>query len=301
MKTLLIVNPCSGQKKANRQLAEIIQTLNELDHDVLTYITSKSGDSETAVLRLAGDVDRVICCGGDGTFNEVASGVLKSGAAVPIGYIPSGSTNDFAVSLHLNTNLLEAARDAALGEPQPLDMGLFGARYFSYVASFGAFTRTSYTTPQNLKNLLGHTAYILSGIQELFQLKSYPLRFTLEDGTVIEDKFLFGTISNATSVGGILTLDPQQVDMGDGMMELLLIRAPKDIFELNDCVRALHQKTYDCPMISFVSTSRLEVDALEDMPWTLDGEHEPGHPHIEVQCLHHAIRVAQNRQRPSQD
>lgn len=292
---LLIVNPCSGQMKAKKQLSEIIETLNSLGHEVLVHITSGGGDGEAAAIRFAGKVDQVVCCGGDGTFNEVASGILKSGLDIPIGYIPSGSTNDFAASLHLNTDLLLAAQDAAEGELLALDMGLFNSRYFSYVASFGAFTRTSYATPQSLKNLMGHTAYVLSEIQEISQLKSYPLRFELEDGTVIEDEFVFGAISNSTSVGGILSLDPQQVDMSDGHMELLLIRFPKDIFELNDCLKALQQKSFDCPMISFASTSGLLVNAPESLPWTLDGEHEQGHSQIEVKCLHHAIRVAQKR------
>lgn len=290
-KLLLIINPCAGQKKGKKLLADIIEIFNRADYIVITYISSGSGDAEAACIRYASQVDRVVCCGGDGTFNETVSGVLKSGKDLPIGYIPAGSTNDFAASLHLSSDLLQAARDIVDGQPKRLDIGLFGKRYFSYVASFGAFTRTSYTTPQNLKNALGHTAYVLSGIQELSQIRFHPLRFTLSDGSIIEDKFLFGAISNSTSVGGVLTLAPDRVDMADGKFELLLIRAPKDLFELSDCVRALQQKTYNSPMITFLSTDSLTVSAPEGLCWTIDGEQEPGHAETEVSCLHHAIHV----------
>lgn len=288
---LLIVNPCAGQKKAKKQLAEIIEIFNRANYTVVTHITACPGDAETACIRYAGAVDRIVCCGGDGTFNETLSGVIKSGQNIPIGYIPAGSTNDFAAGLQLSPNLLDAARDIVNNNAIPLDIGAFGDRYFSYVASFGAFTKTSYTTPQSMKNLLGHTAYVLSGIQELSQLRSYPLRFQLPDGRCIDDRFIFGAISNSTSLGGILSLSPDMVDMADGMFELLLIRAPKDLFELRDCVRALQQRTYNCAMITFLNTEKLTITAPEDMPWTLDGELEPGHSSIEVTCLKHAIRV----------
>ena len=290
-KLLLIINPCAGQKKAKKQLTEIIDIFNRADFAVITHITSGSGDAEEACIRYADQVDRIVCCGGDGTFNETVSGVLKSGKEIPIGYIPAGSTNDFASSLHLSGDLLQAARDIMGGQPKRLDIGLFGKRYFSYVASFGAFTRTSYTTPQSLKNTLGHTAYVLSSIQELSQIRSHPLRFTLSDGSIIEDKFLFGAISNSTSVGGVLTLAPDRVDMADGKLELLLIRAPKDLFELGECVRALQQKTYNCEMITFLSTDSVSVSAPEDLHWTIDGEQEAGHAATSVSCLHHAIQV----------
>ncbi|MBO5254000.1 MAG: hypothetical protein J6C51_08660, partial [Clostridia bacterium] len=223
--------------------------------------------------------------------NETVSGVMKSGKNIPIGYIPAGSTNDFAASLHLSHDLLTAAKDSIEGKETALDVGQFGSRIFSYVASFGVFARTSYTTPQSLKNVLGHTAYVLGGIQELSQIRSYPLRFTLSDGRVIEGKFLFGAVSNSVSVGGTLTLSADLVDMADGKLELLLIREPKDLFELSDCVRALQQKTYDSAMITLLSTDAVKVSAPEEMEWTIDGEQEPGHDEIDIRCLHRAIRV----------
>ena len=296
MKTvLLILNPCAGQKKAKKLLAEIIEIFNRAELTVITYITACSGDAEAAVIRYALLVDAVVCCGGDGTFNETASGVLKCGKDIPIGYIPAGSTNDFASSLRLSTNILQAARDIVEGTAQQLDLGDFNGRYFSYVASFGAFTKASYSTSQTMKNLMGHAAYILSGIQELSQIRSYPLRFELPDGQIIEDKFIFGAISNSTSLAGILSLSAERVDMTDGMFELFLVRAPKDLFELGDCVKAIQQQTYNSSMLTFINTSRVSVTAPEDMPWTLDGEQESGHKLIEANCLHHAIRVFRNK------
>lgn len=288
-KLLFILNPWSGLRKANKLLPEIIDIFNRADFTVITHITACVGDAEAAAMRYAPEVDRIVCCGGDGTFNETASGILKSGLDVPLGYIPAGSTNDVASSLGLSNNILQAARDIVEGAPQPVDMGAFGNRYFSYIASFGAFTRTSYTTPQSLKNTLGHAAYILSGIQELSQLRSYPVRLALPDGKVIEDNFIFGAVSNSTSIGGILTLSP--ADMRDGKFELLLLRTPKDLFELSDCVRALQQRTYDNPMITFLNTESVKIAAPGDMGWTLDGEQENGTEQVEVRCLHHAIRV----------
>ena len=292
MKTiLLIVNPCSGQRKAKKHLCDLVDIFNRAGYKVLIHITACSGDAEAAAMGYAGEVDRIVCCGGDGTFNETVSGVLKSKTNVPIGYIPAGSTNDFAASLKLSSDLLQAARDAAHGKALRLDVGCFGNRYFTYVASFGAFTRTSFTTPQSMKNILGHAAYVLSGIQELSQLRSHRLRFELSSGQTVEDDYIFGAISNSTSVGGVLTLAPQQVDMTDGMFELLLIRTPKDLFELGECVRALQQKDYNCPMLTFLKTDQVTVFAPEEMPWTLDGEKEQGHSQISVQCLQQAIQV----------
>lgn len=288
---LLIVNPCAGQRRAQRGLADIIAVFNRAGYRVLTHMTDAPGDCEMAVQRYADDADLVVCCGGDGTFNETASGILKSGKTLPMGYIPAGSTNDFAASLRLSSNLQQSARDIANGSSVLLDVGSFAGRYFSYVASFGAFTKASYTTPQTVKNLLGHAAYVLNGIQELSQLRTYPLRFELPDGEVIEDSFVFGAITNSTSIGGILTLSDNTVDLSDGIFELMLIRKPKDLLELADCVRAIQKQTFDCAMLTFRKASHFHVTAPAEMSWTLDGEMQPGKAEIDVACLHKAIQL----------
>jgi len=177
------------------------------------------------------------------------------------------------------------------GVPVSYDIGRFGERYFSYVASFGAFTRASYATPQNIKNALGHTAYVLDGIQELSQIRNVHIRMEMGD-RVVEDDFLFGAISNSTSLGGLLTLDPKQVDMGDGQFEILLVRAPRTLAEIPECIMAVQSQNYNnCAMITFCSADRVTVYADPEMPWTLDGEKEDGHEKIEVENLHLALRL----------
>lgn len=290
-KLLLILNPCSGKKRASRALAGVIDVFNRGGYDVTVYVTSARGDATRVAAARASEFDLVVCAGGDGTFNETISGLLQGGHDTPIGYLPAGSTNDFAASLHLSKNLIEAAGDIVEGAPRRLDVGRFNGRYFSYVASFGAFTRASYATSQNVKNALGHLAYILSGIKELAYIRSRRLRFTLDDGTVLEDEYIFGAISNSTSVAGILTLSEDLVDMNDGIFELLLVRKPQNLLELNDCVLALTTQDYHTPMLTFTSARSVEIEAPEDMDWTLDGEHEPGSAHCRAENLHDAIRI----------
>lgn len=290
-KLFLVMNPCSGKKRANKVLAEIIDVFNRADYEVTAYMTAARGDATRAAAERAADFDRIICIGGDGTLNEVIAGLHEVGQQTPIGYIPAGSTNDFANSLGLPKDLLDAARLAATGEPRKLDIGSFNGRCFSYVASFGAFTRTSYATPQGMKNALGHVAYLLAGAKELTSIRSTHMRFVLADGTPFEDDYIFGAISNSTSVAGLLTLSPDLVDLNDGLFELLLIRKPHSLLELSDCVLALTTQEYHTPMLTMVSTGRVEIDCPSELDWTLDGEYAAGQAHCVVENLHDAIRV----------
>lgn len=290
-KLFLVMNPCSGKKRANKVLAEIIDVFNRADYEVTAYMTAARGDATRAAAERAADFDRIVCIGGDGTLNEVIAGLHEVGQQTPIGYIPAGSTNDFANSLGLPKDLLDAARLAATGEPRKLDIGGFNGRCFSYVASFGAFTRTSYATPQGMKNALGHVAYLLAGAKELTSIRSTHMRFVLADGTSFEDDYIFGAISNSTSVAGLLTLSPDLVDLNDGLFELLLIRKPHSLLELSDCVLALTTQEYHTPMLTMVSTGRVEIDCPSELDWTLDGEYAAGQAHCVVENLHDAIRV----------
>lgn len=290
-KLFLVMNPYSGKKRANKVLAEIIDVFNRADYEVTAYMTAARGDATRAAAERAADFDRIVCIGGDGTLNEVIAGLHEVGQQTPIGYIPAGSTNDFANSLGLPKDLLDAARLAATGEPRKLDIGSFNGRCFSYVASFGAFTRTSYATPQGMKNALGHVAYLLAGAKELTSIRSTHMRFVLADGTSFEDDYIFGAISNSTSVAGLLTLSPDLVDLNDGLFELLLIRKPRSLLELSDCVLALTTQEYHTPMLTMVSTGRVEIDCPSELDWTLDGEYAAGQAHCVVENLHDAIRV----------
>ena len=289
-KLLFVMNPCAGMRKANKLLPDILGLFNRYGYDVHVHITESRGDGENVVARRAGEMDLVVCCGGDGTFNETVSGILKSGAQTPVGYIPAGSTNDFAVSLGLKSSPMDAAKAIMEGTETAYDVGCFGGRYFTYVASFGIFTKASYSTPQSMKNTLGHAAYLLEGIQELSQLKKLPVKMEL-DGEVLEGEYLFGAISNSTSLGGVFSLDPKQVDMADGLFEILLVRMPKDLMELSECITAIQKQTYNCKMATFRTAKKVTVYAEPTMDWTLDGEREPGHEQVEVENLHHAIRL----------
>ena len=293
-KMLFIMNPFAGVKRANRHLTDILLMFTQAGYEVTTHMTLGRGDAAAVAREKGKDVDLVVCCGGDGTLNETITGLLSTGADTPIGYIPAGSTNDFASSLKLPTNILKAAQEIVEGEPVSYDVGRFGDRYFSYVASFGAFTKSSYATPQNIKNALGHTAYVLSGITELSQIRNEHVKMEI-DGQTVEGDFLFGAICNSTSVGGILTLDPKQVDMGDGLFEILLVRAPENLGEIHECIQALQSQKYNCAMLTFRSAQKVRIFADPDMPWTLDGEKEDGHETVEVENLHHAIRLMQKK------
>ena len=289
-KMLFVMNPYSGMRRANKYVVEIIDLFNRADYEVMVHMTQGPGDATRVVAAKAHEMDLIVCCGGDGTFNETISGMLSVGADVPLGYIPAGSTNDFASSLKLSANVMQAAQDILEGQPVAYDVGKFGHRYFSYVASFGAFTKASYATPQSIKNALGHTAYVLEGINELSQIKKEHVRMEI-DGQVVEDDFLFGAISNSTSVGGILTLSPDVVDLADGQMEILLVRAARSLTEIAECIQAVQSQKYNCAMITFRSAKKVRVFADPDMPWTLDGEREDGHAQVDVENVHLAIRL----------
>ena len=297
-KMLFVLNPNAGVKKANKHLAEILGIFNRAGYDVIVHVTASRGDALKIVKDRAAEVDIVVCCGGDGTYNEAMTGLLQSGADTPMGYIPAGSTNDFANSLKLPTDVVAAANSIAEGRVCRYDVGSFGGRFFAYVASFGAFTKVSYATDQNLKNTLGHLAYVLEGIQELSQIKRHHLHFETENG-ILEDDYIFGAICNSTSLGGVLKLDAKIVDMQDGKFELLLIRAPKDLAEIAACIQALQTKKYhNSNLITFCTTGKVKITAPENMPWTLDGEKEEGHAVVEVENLHRAVPLVHREGKP---
>ncbi len=296
-KLLFLVNPTAGQRRVNKFLTDIIGIFNEGGYEVTVFLTTGPGSGTGIVEARAADYDLVVCAGGDGTLNESITGLMEAGADCPIGYIPCGSTNDFASTLKLSMDVVQAARDIMLGRPEEYDLGKWGERYFSYIASFGAFTRVSYATPQNLKNALGHLAYVLSGIQELPQIRSIPMSLEL-DGERVEGKYIFGAVSNSTSVGGVFTLDPRLVDLRDGKFEVILVRLPRDMNELAACISAIQSGTYDCAAITFRSVSRLTVCQDPAVVWTLDGERAEGQQEIPIENLHRAIRLVRKQEEP---
>ena len=290
-KLLLIVNPNAGTRQAHRLLPEMISALTAGGYLVTVCVTDKNGDASAFARDHAGDADLVVACGGDGTLNEVVSGLLSGGHATPVGYIPAGSTNDFAATLGLSPDLLAACETICGGTPRMLDMGRFGAdRYFCYTASFGAFTSVSWSTPQNMKNILGHAAYILQGIRSLADIRPIHMRITA-DGQVYEDDFIFGAVCNSTSLGGVLKLEDSQVDMNDGRFEALLIPFPEDLLALNRILNALYAHHYEDESLHFLRASSIICESSPDVTWTLDGEAAEGSAKVEITNIHNAIRL----------
>ncbi len=291
-KTLLIVNPCSGKKRIKNDLFQVVQLLGASGRTVTVALTERRGHA-TELARNSDSYDEIVCAGGDGTLNEVITGLLSSGKNIPIGYLPAGSTNDFAKSLKLSINPVKATRDIIEGEPVPFDIGKFEARYFSYIASFGAFTEASYTTPQNMKNSFGHFAYLLEGTKYLPSItKSLHVKITTDTGKIYEDNYVFGAIANTTSIGGVVKFDPKKVNMSDGKFELFLIKPPADVIQITQCLDAINTKKYHkSDMITFVSARELCIESDGSFPWTLDGEKHEGLKKIKITNLHHAINI----------
>ena len=294
-KLLFIMNPRSGTMQASKLLSDIINEFNKAGYMTTMLMTQARNDAKEWAKQYAKDYDTVVVSGGDGTFNELVDGILESGAHPNIGYIPSGSTNDFASSLGLPKTIREAAEKAVTGSPQPLDIGKFNERHFSYVASFGAFTSTSYNVPQNLKNILGHAAYMLSGVKDIVNIKPIHARIVTDPGTpnevVAEDDYLFGAICNSTSIGGVIKLDKLDVDMNDGLMEVFLVKMPKDIIELNSIITKLLSNELNSKEMVFFSAKNIHVEIEEGTHWTLDGEYEEGANEIDIETLRSAISV----------
>lgn len=290
-KMLVIMNPYAGMRQANKYLAGILDMFCASGFDVNIAMTQKSGDGKELAQERAADNDMIVAIGGDGTFNEVVSGVLESGNKVTIGYIPAGTTNDFASSVGLTKTVAGAAESIVSGRKMHFDVGRFNGRYFSYVASFGAFTSTSYDVPQTLKNAIGGAAYILSGIKDVVNIKPLHLKVKSDD-SLFEDDYIFGAVCNSTSMGGIISLKSDDVDMNDGLFEVMLIKAPKNIMDLNAIIFALTTQSYnECDQISFFSTRSVEIEAPEEMPWTLDGEYQPGAADIKIENIYDAIEL----------
>ena len=290
-KTLLfIVNPRAGRTKSSAPLFDAVATFGRAGYLVRVMLTQAAGDAARFAAQWGGDYDLVVCAGGDGTLNETLSGLMQLENRPPVGYLPNGSTNDFAASLRIPSSVQQAARAVVEGTPHPLDLGAHNARYFSYVASFGAFTKASYSASQETKNALGHFAYILEGIKNLDSLR--PYRCAVEaDGERFEGEFIFGAVCNSTSLGGLVKLDPSRVRLDDGKFELLLLRMPKSALDLQNLITAMTRMLYDYPGVILRHVRRVTLTTEENLPWSLDGEYCPSAPRVEIENLPAAIQL----------
>lgn len=288
-KLLLIVNPCSGRAKMHTELLKVVEILSAADFAVTVYPTKCRGDATEYVLKLSqNDYDTLVVCGGDGTLNEVITGIMQAGLDTPLGYIPSGTLNEWSSGLKISRNIETAAKDITKGKKIKLDIGKFDDKYFSYTASFGAFTSASYSAPQDIKNVLGQAAYFFEGVKSLANIKPYKLKLTHNNGN-IEGEYLFGAISNSLSVGGIVKYDKSAVELNDGKFEVLLIKNPDNILKLQPIVDGILKREFDREGIVFFKTDSLTVETKESLSWTLDGEFAETNGEFKVNNLHNAI------------
>lgn len=283
-KLMLIINPVSGRRTSLRFLPDIIGIFSANDYAVTVFPITKSGDAADFAMCYGNEFDLIVCIGGDGTLNEVISGIIRGDCRTPLGYIPSGSTNDFAACHGISSDMLEAAQNIVNGKPKSIDIGKFGKQYFSYVAAFGAFSWLSYTTPQNLKNMLGHSAYLLDAVKDLPKIKAHHLKLDLGEFTC-EGDYIFGAVCNSTSVAGTITLPKTVVDTGDGKFEILLIHEPRTIIDFQNILLGVFTQDYSSPFLDFFQAESLKISAPEDLDWSLDGERGKGAERHEIENL----------------
>ena len=289
-KMLFIYNPNAGTGLLKPKLSDVLDIFVKGGYEVTVYPTQRYHDALAKMKSYGEEYDLVVCSGGDGTLDEVVTGMLFREKQVPIGYIPTGTTNDFANSLHISRNILEAADTAVNGVPFSCDVGVFNDDYFIYIAAFGLFTDVSYETKQSMKNVLGHLAYVLEGAKRLFNIPSYQIKVTYEDG-VIEDEFIFGMVTNSRSVGGFKGIVGRDIVFDAGEFEVTLIKMPKNPIELNEIVASLLIKQIDSKHMYSFKSGNVQFESLEEIPWTLDGEFGGEHDKVIVKNKKQGLQI----------
>ena len=289
-KLLFIFNPYSGKAQIKNKLLEIVDIMVKAGYEVTIYPTQARADALNLVQKRAKKYDLVVCSGGDGTLDEAVSGMMVSEKKVPLGYIPAGSTNDFANSLKIPKDMVKAAKAAVSGKKFACDVGKFNDSFFIYVAAFGIFTAVSYKTSQEWKNILGHAAYILEGAKSLHEITSYHMRVEYED-QVIEDEFIYGLITNSNSVGGFKNMTGKNVLLDDGKFEVTLIRKPKNLVELNEILASLSNMIDDTDAIYSFKSDCITFYAEEKVPWTLDGEYGGNPQEVKISNQQQALEI----------
>lgn len=289
-KLLFVFNPHSGKAQIKNQLLDIVDTMVKEDYEVTIYPTQAAGDAIRKVEEEAGNYDMVVCSGGDGTLDETVTGLMHLQEKPLLGYIPAGSTNDFATSLGIPKDMVKAAGAAVNGKPFLCDIGSFNEDFFVYVAAFGLFTEVSYKTSQEWKNVLGHAAYILEGAKCLHDIPAYRMEVGY-DNVRISDEFIFGMITNSTSVGGFKGMTGKDVLLDDGVFEVTLIKKPRNPIELNEIIASLINLVDDTDMIYSFKTDEVHFRAKREIPWTLDGEFGGDHEEVVVKNMCKAVTI----------
>lgn len=289
-KMLFIYNPNSGMGLLKPKLSDVLDIFVKGGYEVTVYPTQKYHDAVRKMAEYEEQYDLVACSGGDGTLDEVVMGMMKREDKVPIGYIPAGTTNDFASSLHISKNMLEAADTVVNGVPFACDVGEFNEDYFVYIAAFGLFTDVSYETKQSMKNVLGHLAYILEGTKRIFNIPSYRIKVT-HDGETIEDEFIYGMVTNSRSVGGFKGITGKNVVFDDGKFEVTLFKTPRNPMELNEILGALALRKINPKRMYSFKTNEVHFETEEEIPWTLDGEFGGVHEEVVVKDCQKALEI----------
>ena len=287
---LFVFNPKAGKGKIKTHLLDIVDIFSSHDYEIIIRSTQAPRDAYEKAKEYANCVDMIVCSGGDGTLDEVVTGIMEAESSVPIGYIPAGSTNDFANSLFMPKNMTKVAEMIMEEELYHCDIGRFNQKTFAYVAAFGLFTDVSYETDQDLKNVLGHVAYVLEGVKRLFDIKSYHMKVT-SDEVQAEDDFIVGMITNSRSVGGFKNLTGKNVDMNDGLFEVTLIAHPKNPLQLQEIITALVMAEDNTDLIYSFKTKKLTIESDEEVPWTLDGEFGGDHSYVDIENRHKALNL----------
>lgn len=289
-KLFFIYNPHAGKENIKGKLYGIIQAMSDAGYAITIYPTRAPQDAIEQIRNLPDDYDLVVCSGGDGTLDEVMTGMMHRKHKIPVGYIPAGSCNDFARSLQIPNNMDRAAEIAVRGVNYAIDVGSLNERNFIYVAAFGIFTDVSYTTKQEVKNVLGHMAYVLEGMKQLMNVKSYQLKVTSDEAS-FEGDFLFGMITNSKSVGGFKSIVGKNVIFDDGVFEMTFITRPKNPMELQEILAALLIEQIDTKYMYSFRSSRVVIESEEPVPWTLDGEFGGEHTHMEITNNQRAVEI----------
>jgi diacylglycerol kinase (ATP) len=287
---LFIYNPYAGKAQIKGYLSDIIDMFVKAGYEVIAHPTQENGDGIRAARDRKKECKVIVCSGGDGTLDEVVTGMMQQGVKVPIGYIPAGSTNDFGNSLKIPKNMIKAAELIVNGNKKSFDIGSFNDDTFVYIAAFGIFTDVSYETKQSAKNVLGHIAYLLEGVKRLSSLKSFFMKITCE-GEVIEDEFIFGMVTNSLSVGGFKSITGKNVTLDDGLFEVTMIKKPKNPIELNSIVAALMIEEMDTKYMYTFKAKELTIESQMQVAWTLDGEYGGEHSKVEIRNINKAIEI----------
>ncbi len=287
---LFIVNPVSGRANMKTELLDVIDLFTKNDYIVTVYTTQCKGDATAFCEKNVYKYDIVVCSGGDGTLNEVVTAIINSEHDIKVGYIPSGTTNDFANSIGISKNIHEAAANILNENEFSCDVGLINDKNFLYVAAFGIFTNVSYSTPQEAKNFLGGFAYLLESAKCLTDIKSYRLKI-LANGMTIEDDFIFGMISNSNSVGGFKNLTSQKVELNDGLFEVLLVKMPANIIEFRKVMKDLLSHNLDSEHIYRFLSSSIDVLSESELTWSIDGEFGGDLTLVSIKNLKEAITI----------